>query len=126
MVTGQDATEQYEVTRKRCEEAGFDFIGTFIISMRDMHHIVYLVSNRLDPESCRRAQWAITTLIDDCIAGTYNFNNNAQMHLNSAIKEALDPKGILAPGKNGIWPESYDARAFAVPGAGSLGFPPKI
>ncbi|KAL6366058.1 hypothetical protein LRP88_00154 [Fusarium phalaenopsidis] len=102
MVTGQDATEQYEVTRKRCEEAGFDFIGTFIISMRDMHHIVYL------------------------IAGTYNFNNNAQMHLNSAIKEALDPKGILAPGKNGIWPESYDARAFAVPGAGSLGFPPKI
>ncbi len=43
--------------------------------------------------------------ITDEIAATYNFNDNAQMKLNQTIKNALDPKGILAPGKNGIWPK---------------------
>jgi hypothetical protein len=43
----------------------------------------------------------------DQIANTYNFNDNAQMKLNEQIKNSLDPKGILAPGKNGIWPQSY-------------------
>lgn len=131
-VTGDDAEAQYQITRKRCEEAGFDFIGTFVVGMREMHHIVCLVFDRKDPDSCRRAHWVITTLIDDAaergwgeyrthlalmdqVAETYNFNNNAQMKLNTAIKNALDPKGILAPGKNGIWPKSYDKGVWAVP-----------
>ncbi|KAM0228650.1 hypothetical protein ACHAP5_011893 [Fusarium lateritium] len=130
-VTGDDAMAQYQLTRTRCEEAGFDFIGTFVIGMREMHHIVCLVFNREDEDSCRRAHRLICTLIDeaakrgwgeyrthlalmDQIAQTYNFNNNAQMHLNTLIKNALDPKGILAPGKNGIWPQNYRAEDFAV------------
>ncbi|KAJ4175782.1 hypothetical protein NW755_014762 [Fusarium falciforme] len=130
-VTGDDAVAQYELSKKRCEEAGFDFIGDFCIGMREMHHIVCLVFDREDPDSCRRAHWLISQLIDDAakrgwgeyrthlalmdqIAQTYNFNNNAQMHLNTTIKNALDPKGILAPGKNGIWPKRYDAGKFAV------------
>ncbi|RSL57492.1 Vanillyl-alcohol oxidase [Fusarium duplospermum] len=130
-VTGDDAVAQYELSKRRCEEAGFDFIGDFCIGMREMHHIVCLVFDREDPDSCRRAHWLISQLIDDAakrgwgeyrthlalmdqIAQTYNFNNNAQMHLNTTIKNALDPKGILAPGKNGIWPKGYDARKFEV------------
>lgn len=50
----------------------------------------------------------------DQIAATYNFNDNAQMRLNETIKNALDPKGILAPGKNGIWPQNYDRRDWAI------------
>jgi hypothetical protein len=38
----------------------------------------------------------------DQVAKTYNWNGNAQMRLNERIKDALDPKGILASGKNGI------------------------
>ncbi|KAJ4209719.1 hypothetical protein NW759_013363 [Fusarium solani] len=130
-VTGDDAMAQYQLTRNRCEEANFDFIGTFVIGMREMHHIVCLVFDRADEDSCRRAHQLISTLIDDAarkgwgeyrthlalmdqIAGTYNFNNNAQMHLNTLIKNALDPKGIIAPGKNGIWPKNYDPKKFAV------------
>ena len=44
----------------------------------------------------------------DQIANTYDFNDNTQMKLNETIKNAQDPKGILAPGKNGIWPRGYD------------------
>jgi FAD/FMN-containing dehydrogenase len=100
--------------------------------MREMHHIVCLVFDRKDPDSKRRAHQLIRMLIDDAakegwgeyrthlalmdqIANTYNFNDNAQMKLNETIKNALDPKGILAPGKNGIWPKSYDKKAWAVP-----------
>ena len=49
--------------------------------------------------------------IMDDVAGTYNFNNNINMRLNETIKDAIDPKGILAPGKNGVWPRLYRADA---------------
>ena len=39
------------------------------------------------------------------IAGTYGWNNNALMKMHQTIKDALDPNGILAPGKSGIWPK---------------------
>ena len=109
-----------------------DLICTFIIGMREMHHIACVVYDRKDAAQRRRAQWLMQNMIDDCaargwgeyrthlglmdqISQTYNFNDNANMKLNETIKNALDPKGILAPGKNGVWPKSYDAQAFAIP-----------
>ena len=40
----------------------------------------------------------------DDIAGAYSFNNHALRRLHETLKDALDPNGILAPGKNGVWP----------------------
>lgn len=123
-VSGDDAMLQYSVTKKRAREAGLDFIGTFTVGLREMHHIMCIVFDRKDPDSKRRAHWLIKILIADCaahgwgeyrthlavmdqIAETYNWNNNILMRFNEAIKNTLDPKGIIAPGKNGIWPATY-------------------
>ena len=40
----------------------------------------------------------------DTIAGTYNWNDSALLKMHQTIKDALDPNGILSPGKSGIWP----------------------
>ncbi|KAF1981167.1 vanillyl alcohol oxidase [Aulographum hederae CBS 113979] len=123
-ISGKDALAQYDLTKRRCAEAELDFLGTFVVGLREMHHIVCIVFDREDPESRQKAHWLIRTLVSDCakhgwgeyrthlslmdaVSATYNFNDNAQMKLNESIKDQLDPNGILAPGKNGIWPASY-------------------
>ena len=131
-VSGDDGVKQFEMTKRRCTEAGFDTICTFVVGMREMHHIVCIIFDRKDPNSRRRAHWLITTLIDDAakqgwgeyrthlsvmdqIADTYNFNDSAQMKLNDKIKAALDPKGIISPGKNGVWPKQYNKADWQLP-----------
>ncbi|MDE2339554.1 MAG: FAD-binding oxidoreductase [Alphaproteobacteria bacterium] len=47
----------------------------------------------------------------DPVASTFDFNNHALRRLNEKVKDALDPHGILAPGKQGVWPSAYRAQA---------------
>jgi hypothetical protein len=46
----------------------------------------------------------------DDVAETFDFNHHVMMRLNETVKDALDPNGILAPGKNGIWPRDFRGR----------------
>jgi FAD/FMN-containing dehydrogenase len=41
----------------------------------------------------------------DLIMGTYSFNNHALLKLHETLKDAVDPNGILSPGRYGIWPK---------------------
>lgn len=55
------------------------------------------------------------------IAETYNFSDNALMKLNQTIKNSLDRKGILAPGKNGIWGRTYEREVWRLNKKGGEG-----
>ena len=122
---------QNTVTKKRCAEAGLDFIGSLVMGMREMHQLVCTVFNREDAESKAKAHWLIKTLIKECaehgwreyrthlalmdqVAEIYCFNDRALMKRNERVEDALDPKGVLAPGKNGVWPKGYDKDAFRI------------
>jgi FAD/FMN-containing dehydrogenase len=86
--------------------------------------VIELVFDRRDPVVKQRAHDVFQILVReaaaagygeyrthisfmDQIAATYNWNDNALLKLNQTLKDALDPKGILAPGKQGIWPARY-------------------
>jgi FAD/FMN-containing dehydrogenase len=41
----------------------------------------------------------------DLIMSTYSYNNNALLRFHERLKDAVDPNGILSPGRYGIWPK---------------------
>jgi len=49
------------------------------------------------------------TIYQDAVADSYAFNDHVLRRFNEALKDAVDPHGILAPGRGGIWPRRYRA-----------------
>jgi 4-cresol dehydrogenase (hydroxylating) len=43
----------------------------------------------------------------DLAAAQYSFNDHAYRRFVEKIKDAVDPKGVLSPGRHGIWPAAY-------------------
>ncbi len=96
---------------------GFDYVGEFIVGWRDMHHIIDLLFDRDDPAQIKAAHACFGELLDTFSAegyGTYRVNTAfmdqvadiygpVNKMVNKKLKKALDPNGILAPGKSGIW-----------------------
>lgn len=115
-----------------CERCVSPRVNLWLGKVADnLDHIVCIVFDREDPQQQLKARWLIRQLIKDCaehgwgeyrthlammdqIAATYSFNDHAQMKLNEKIKDVLDPNGILAPGKNGIWPRGYDKEVWVL------------
>ena len=46
----------------------------------------------------------------DAVAEQYSFNTHALRRFNETLKDAVDPNGILAPGRGGIWPKHLRGR----------------
>jgi len=46
-------------------------------------------------------------IYQDAVADTYSFNNHALRRFHEQLKDAIDPEGIIAPGRGGIWPRRF-------------------
>ncbi len=59
-------------------------------------------------EACGERGWAeyrSPAAFQDLVMNQYSFNDHALLHFLETIKDAIDPNGILSPGKSGIWPK---------------------
>lgn len=119
--SGAEAWKQYTTVRGMFEDAGFDYYGGFTAGQRYLNHITMIVLDRNDEGMRERATTLFSNLIGtaaqngwgeyrthtlwyDEVARTYDYNDGALRRWNEAVKDAVDPKGIIAPGKMGIWP----------------------
>ena len=128
-IRGTDATALFRLGKSLHDKYNIDFFPAFCVGLREMHLIVEIVFDRGDPERRRAALDCLRDMVDeaaklgygeyrthlvlmDQVAGTYSWNDGAIMKFNEKLKDALDPNGILAPGRCGIWPRRYRGRGW--------------
>src|SRR4051794_7422508 len=113
---GSETLKQMALTKQILAKYGLDYSGEFIVGMRDMHHIVDVLYDKTNPEQVKAAYQCfdeLLTVFSDKGYGTYRVNpafmdkvahtyGPVQRHVHKMLKDALDPNGILAPGKSGI------------------------
>ena len=119
---GTKALEQFKRTYARYLEYGVDYQGSFAFGERHLINVNAMIFNKDDPAFMAKVDPFFRALVADAkaqgygeyrthldymdlVAGSYDWNGGALRKLNEKVKDALDPNGILAPGKSGIWPK---------------------
>jgi len=65
-------------------------------------------------KACGEKGWAeyrAPVVFQDDAMATFSFNDHAQQRLLEALYDAIDPNGILSPGRMGIWPKHLRGRS---------------
>jgi 4-cresol dehydrogenase (hydroxylating) len=127
LVVPMQGAEFLDLYRRRSElfnAGGFDhYCGLTSTTPRSFVNTGSIIFDRNDAEQCSRARSLGRTLVEDAhkrhlggyrahisemdfVAAQFDFNDRAAMRVYERLKDALDPGGVLSPGKQGIWPKA--------------------
>ncbi len=113
---GHEAEAQTGLARQILDKHGFDYTAAYAIGWRDLHHIIALLYDKSDPEQEKKADVCYRELVTtfgkrgwasyrtgvnsmELVAQQYGQTNR---DFNKLLKNAIDPNGVIAPGKSGI------------------------
>ncbi|MBK7115713.1 MAG: FAD-binding oxidoreductase [Proteobacteria bacterium] len=122
--SGATVLGQFRRTKARYDEHGIDYNGTFYLNGRSVTNVNLMLINLDDADHSARTQRLFDVLVSDAsaqgyaeyrthldymdaVAASFDFNDHALRRFNERVKDAIDPNGILAPGRNGIWPSAW-------------------
>nr|WP_246866157.1 FAD-dependent oxidoreductase [Novosphingobium sp. SG720] len=123
---------QLKRSRKIIADHDVDFYASFTIGGRFANNINMLMYDRDDAPMVENMKALFNALISetakagygeyrthlgwmDPVMDTFDFNNHALRRFDEKVKSALDPNGIIAPGKQGVWPAAYAAQRSSAP-----------
>lgn len=119
--SGELVYEFYREVKDLYAKYGFDIYIGYHLYARHMVHVTMIFFDKDDEEQLARARTLYLEVLHaarrhgyapyrshvdymDEIARGFDFNGGAVLHLQETLKDALDPAGILSPGKQGVWP----------------------
>ena len=122
---GDICVKATDMIRAIMNRHGFDYITEYVAAFRGVIKLLMVMFDPRDEEDRRRAYECSREIITaaasigfgelkahvefmDLVADTYSGQDHGLAHTLQKIKRAVDPQGILAPGKSGIWPADWE------------------
>ncbi len=122
-LTGAHVRRLVTMIRPEIERAGLDFWPGTIMTPRSCYMVSPLLYDTTNEAQVKAAYDVYRRLVRltgeagyglyrghiefmDDIAAQYGWGDHAMLRLYGTLKDALDPDGILSPGKQGIWPRA--------------------